>query len=92
MASFYYIVLEHNTRKTEFMKNVIFKSLMIKWYKVSIFDVRKSMKCCFFIITYFCSDILKQFTKKGHILDLASFSCFRSHDYNFQLKVCVMLE
>ena len=50
------------------------------------------MKCFFFIITYFCSDILKQDTKKGHILDLASFSCFRSRDHNFQLKVCVMLE
>ena len=50
------------------------------------------MKCFFFIITYFCSDILKQFTKKGHLLDLASFSCFRSRDHNFKLKVCVMLE
>ena len=30
--------------------------------------------------------------EKGHILDLDSFSCFRSRDHNFQLKVCVMLE
>ena len=43
-------------------------------------------------LTYLSSDILKQDTKKGHILDLASFSCFRSRDHNFQLKVCVMLE
>ena len=50
------------------------------------------MKCFFSIITYFCGDILKHDTKKGHILDLASFSCFRSSDHNFQLKVCVMLE
>ena len=50
------------------------------------------MKCFFVIITYFGSDILKQDTKKGHILDLDSFSCFRSRDHNFQLKVCVMLE
>ena len=50
------------------------------------------MKCFFVIITYFCSDILKQDTKKGHILDLAPFSCFRSCDHNSQLKVCVMLD
>ena len=54
--------------------------------------MRKSMKCFFVSITYFGSDILKQDTKKGHILDLESFSCFRSRDHNFQLKVCVMLE
>ena len=59
---------------------------------VSVFDVRKFMKCFFVIITYFGSDILKQDTKNGHILDLDSFSCFRSRDHNFQLKVCVMLE
>ena len=33
--------------------------------KVSVFDVRKSVKCFFLIITYFCSDILNQDTKKG---------------------------
>ena len=54
--------------------------------------MRKSMKCFFVIITYFGSDILKQDTKNGHILDLDSFSCFRSRDHNFHLKVCVMLE
>ena len=50
------------------------------------------MKCFSFIITYFSSEILKQDTKKKYILDLASFSCLRSRDHNFQLKVCVMLE
>ena len=30
MTSFHYIVLEHSARKTEFMKNVSFKSLMIR--------------------------------------------------------------
>ena len=47
------------------------------------------MKCFFVIITYFGSDILKQDTKKEHILDLDSFSCFRSRDHNFPSKsVC----
>ena len=54
--------------------------------------MRKSMKCFFVIITYFGSDILKQDTKKWHTLDVDSFSCFRSRDHNFELKVCVMLE
>ena len=50
------------------------------------------MKCFFFIIIYFCSDILKQDTRKGQIYDLVSFSCFRSRDHNFKLKACVTLE
>jgi len=55
MTSFYYIVLEHNTGKTEFLKNVIFSIIddrryglvfmsnqVKKVWKVSVFDVRKS--------------------------------------------------